>query len=224
MLLTAHFCLCVFTFNTVPCNLALFDNWVCRKKQHIQKIYTICSIQRRPDSMALRTLSSYICLIHESRVVTAISPAKSDEKMVKNAAFQEIFQLREQAKMVALLKIYSHFAIYRHRGRKLVQVQKTLFFFKRMRINLGFPQPQCHLWPYLFMQPVQHYLSQGHGWQHLCTHSECGPCNRLCSVPLKTLNARSRSRIFSQRFLNNLATTLLFMGRMRRDKICIACL
>lgn len=96
--------------------------------------------------MALRTLSSYICLIHESRLVTAISPAKTDEKMVKNAAFQEIFQLGEQAKMVALLKSYSHFAIYRHRGRKLVQVQKTLlFFFKRMRINLGFPQPQCHL-------------------------------------------------------------------------------
>lgn len=67
------------------------------------------------------------------------------KKMVKNAAFQETFQLAEQAKMVALLKIYSHFAIYRHRGRNLVQVQKTLFFFfflKRMTINLGFPQPQ----------------------------------------------------------------------------------
>lgn len=83
--------------------------------------------------MALMALGSYLCLIHcfaESRVVTAVSLAKTDEKkMVKNAAFQETFQLGEQAKMVALLKIYSHFAINRHRGRNLVQVQKTLFFF-----------------------------------------------------------------------------------------------
>lgn len=139
---------------------------------------------------------------------------------MKNAAFQKIFQPGERVKLVSLMTIYSQFTIYRHCGRNLLYY--IYFFYVHENIGRFLSASVSSLT--LFVCATSAALSRTKTWQATFLYTTLHAALAKDSAVSASSCWMQGPCISSQCFFNYLATTLLFMGRMCRDKKCIVCL